>query len=360
MSKVEEMLTQVTQDIRDLRKTQESKVQLQESDLKLYNGFTLAEFYAMSKAKEALEKLRGFYESEFANMTVKELLTTTSNITLPTMVQARALLELKNWIDMRPFCTRMLVGKGQGKTGYVQHIQQGTYSSWTEGTALSAADPTLASIAVTLAPFGKVTQISDLLANTSAINFVEEIGRVHGSCVQQGILDKTVDAMATATGNSVSIGTKGDGTEASFTLANVASAINEVMIGSFRPDFIITSPDKLWNAFTTNYAVTQFTGALSDLLLSGQIPKALGLNWLMDPYFELAINAGSAWNGADGEKYAIVGCSGFSCAWGELETDPVVELYRVPTELGSYVVTHLDGGAAKAVDNSIGIIKHAA
>jgi hypothetical protein len=54
-----------------------------------------------------------------------------------------------------------------------------------------------------LAPFRKVTQISDLLANTSAINFVEEVGRTHGGCVQQGILDKSVDAMATATGNSI-------------------------------------------------------------------------------------------------------------------------------------------------------------
>lgn len=314
----------------------------------------------MTRIEEMKAKLEEFYASEYAHMTVKELLTSTSNITLPTMVQARALLELKNWIDMRLFCERTLVGKGQGKTVSVQHIQQPSYSAWTEGSALSAADPTLASISVTVAPFGKVTLISDLLANTSAINFVEEIGRVHGSCVQQGILDKVVDAMAGATGNSVSVGTKGDSTEASFTLANVASAISEIMVDGFRPDFIVTSPDKLWNAFTTSYAVTQFTGALSDLLLSGQIPKALGLNWLMDPYFELAINAASLWDGTDGEKYAIIGSTGFSCAWAELQTDPVVELYRVPTELSSYVVTHLDGGAAKAIDNSICLIKHAA
>ena len=313
----------------------------------------------MSRIEELRNSMQEFYSSEYANMTVKELLTSTTNIALPTMVQARAVLELKNWIDLRPYSFRVHVPKGVGKSIEVQHLTQPTYSNWTEGSELSAVDPTVAKATVTLESFGKVTQISDLLANTSAINFVEEIGRVHGACVAQGILDKIVDAMAAATGNSVTVGTKGDATEADFTLGNVVTAISSILDDGFRPDFVVTSPDKLWTAFTTDYDVKQFYGALNDLMVSRTIPKVLGLDWLMDPYFELAVNAGSTWNGSDGEKYAIIGSRGYSAAWAELQSEPVVELYRVPTELAVYVVTHLDGGAAKLIDDSICIIKHA-
>jgi len=80
----------------------------------------------------------------------------------------------------------------------------------------------------------------------------------------------------------------------------------------------------------------------------------------MDPYFELAINGGSAWNGTDGEKYAIVGTKGVSAIWAALQEEPVVEVYRVGTELSNYIVTHMDGGADEGPDNSICIISHAA
>jgi hypothetical protein len=314
----------------------------------------------MDKTQELREKIDEFYQSEYAHMTIKELLSGTTNIALPTMVQARAVLELKNWIDPRPFCHRIAVPKGAGKTVTVQHLTQPTYGSWTEGSALSAADPTVASVSVTIAPFGKVTQISDLLANVSAIDFVEEIGRVHGACVAQGIVDKVVDAMGAASGNVKSIGTKGDSTEADFTFANVSDAMGLVLADGFKPDHLITAPDKLWKCFATDWDMKMFYGALTDFVMSGEPPNVLGMKWLMDPYFELAINGGSAWNGTNGEKYAVIGSTGFACAWAELQPEPVVEIYRVPTELGSYVVTHLDGGAAKLIDNANAVIKHAA
>ena len=315
----------------------------------------------MSRREELKEKLNWFYQSEYADMTVKELLTGTSNISLPTLVQARAMLVLQNFIDLREIAMRIRVSRGAGKTVEVQVITRPDYDSWTEGSALSAGDPALEKKTVTLSPFGKVTKISDLLANTSAINFVETIGQLHGSCVRQGILDKIVDEMAGASSaNSVSVGTKGDGTEANFTFTNVADAIKANLVDGFTPDFIVTAPDKLWTAFTTDYDVKQFYGALSDLLVSGRIPKVLGLNWYMDPYFELAINAGSAWDGTDGEKYAIVGTKGVSAIWAALQEEPVVEVYRVGTELSNYIVTHMDGGASEGSDSSICIISHAA
>jgi len=314
----------------------------------------------MARIDELRESLIQFYAGEYAKMSVKELLTGTSNITLPTMVQTRAILELQNFVDARDLALRFPFPKGAGKTMNTQVITRPDYSSWTEGSALSAADPPLASKSITLSIFGKVTQVSDLLANTSAINFIEMLGQVHGACVRQGILDKVVDGMAGATGpNAVSIGTKSDGKEADFTFANVASAVGENLADGWVSDFIITAPDKLWTAFTTSYAVQQFTGALSDVLLSGKIPNVLGLQWYMDPYFEVAIN-GKAWDGTDGEKYAIVGTKGVSAIWAALQEDPEVEIYRVGTELSNYVVTHMDGGSDEGPVNSICLIKHAA
>jgi len=315
----------------------------------------------MSRIVELKEKLNAFYQSEYADMTVKELLTGTSNISLPTLVQARAMLVLQNFIDLREIAMRIRVSRGAGKTVEVQVITRPDYDSWTEGSALSAGDPALTKKTVTLAPFGKVTKISDLLANVSAINFVEQIGQVHGACVRQGILDKIVDGMAGASSpNSVSVGTAGDATEANFTLSNVTSAISANLTAGFTPNFIVTAPDKLWAAFTTDYDVKQFYGSLNDIMISGNIPKVLGLDWLMDPYFELAINGGSFWNGTDGEKYAIIGTKGTSAIWAALQEEPVVEVYRVGTELSNYIVTHMDGGASEGPDASICIISHAA
>jgi len=314
----------------------------------------------MTKIEDLKEALNQFYASEYANMTVKELTTGTSNIALPTLVQAKAILVLKSKIDMRGYVNRKKIPKGAGKSVKVQIMTQPDYESWTEGNALSAADPTLASVTLTLTSFGKVTKITDLLANVSAIDFIEEVGRVHGGCVQQGILDKVVDAMAAATTNSVSVGTKGDGTEADFDFTKVKDAIGAVLSQGHTPEYIVTAPDKLWTCFTTDYDVKQFYGALGDLLVSGRIPNVLGLEWLMDPYFELAINGGNAWDGTDGEKYAVVATREYSCVWGALQEEPVVEIYRVGTELSNYIVSHMDGAAAKAVDGSICLIKHAA
>jgi len=314
------------------------------------------------KREEIMEKLNGFRTSEYAGLTVKELLTGTSGLALVTAVQTRAILELKNFLDLREIAMPYVVPKGGGKTITTQVMTRPDYDTWTEGSALTAADPTLATKSITLVPFGKRTQISDLLANTSPINFVEQIGQLHGACVRQGILDKIVDGMAGAgTGvNGVNVGTKGDAAEANITFGNVASAIQENLVDGWVPDFILTAPDKLWNAFTTSYAVAQFEGALSDFLLSGRVPNVLGLNWLMDPYFELAINAGNAWNGTDGEKYAIVGTKGISAIWAALQDDPLVEVYREPAELSNYVQTHIDGGSDEGPVASICIIKHAA
>jgi hypothetical protein len=318
-------------------------------DLSPYFHLTAREIFAAQKKRSLVEKLRSFNESDAAKMTVKELLTSTSNIALPTTVQARALLELNNWSDLREVCMIADVPKGAGKTIDTQVLTQPAYADWTEGSALSAADPTVAKRTVTLAPFGKVTQISDLLANTSALNFVEQLGRVHGGCVRQGIFTKVCIALSAGAGNTVSAAAT-----SVLTFADVRNAIKLNAADGFIADFIVTSPSNMWTAFGTTDAMTQYYGSLNDLMKSGLGMKAhaLGLDWYADPYFDTVFPA------AD-KKLAYVGLKGQSSIWAALQNEPTVEVYRVPTELSSYVITHMDGGAQYGSVNSICKITYA-
>jgi len=154
-------------EVREVLARVEEKISAKDN-LGLYGTMSMRELYALSKRKVLTEKLQGFYESDIAKLTVKELLTSTSNVALPTMVQSRALLELANWADLRDISMLADVPKGAGKTFDVQIITQPTFDEWTEGNALAAADPGLTKRTGTVKPFGKVTKISDLLANTSA------------------------------------------------------------------------------------------------------------------------------------------------------------------------------------------------
>jgi hypothetical protein len=317
-------------------------------DLSPYFHLTAREIFAAQKKRSLVEKLRSFNESDAAKMTVKELLTSTSNIALPTTVQARALLELNNWSDLREVCMIADVPKGAGKTIDTQVLTQPAYADWTEGSALSAADPTVAKRTVTLASFGKVTQISDLLANTSALNFVEQLGRVHGGCVRQGIFTKVCIALSAGAGNTVSAAAT-----SVLTFADVRNAIKLNAADGFIADFIVTSPSNMWTAFGTTDAMTQYYGSLNDLMKSGLGMKAhaLGLDWYADPYFDTVFPAAA-------KKLAYVGLKGQSSIWAALQNEPTVEVYRVPTELGSYVITHMDGGAQYGSVNSICKITH--
>jgi len=330
-----------------MEKIEEMLARTQESNLRVNRKLTIDDLSSLSKKTEALEKLRGFYDSEYAKMTVKELLTSSSNVALPNMVQARALLSLTNWVDARELCMRVTVPKGSGKTVDTQIITQPTFSAWTEGSALSAADPTLTKRTVTMLPFGKVTAISDLLANTSAINFIEQIGQVHGACVRQGIFQYIAAALSAAAGGTISAASG-----SSLQFGDVVNAIKTAAGNGFQTDFIICSPSSMWVAFTTSYAITQFTGALVDMLVSGLKPQALGLDWYADPFFDTVFPA------AD-KKLGYVGTKGLSAVWGALQEEPVVEIYRIPTELQNYVITHMDGGAAGGIANSICKIAYA-
>jgi hypothetical protein len=320
------------------------------------------------KIEEARLHLEKFNVSELAQMTVKEYLNTvlikelttgTSNIALPTAVLARAVLQMKNWIDPRPYCVMAAVPKGAGKTATVQHLTQPNYGTWTEGSALTAADPTVASASITMADYGKVTQITDLLANTSLLNFVELVGKIHGGCIGQAQYALVVSALSACTTNVINLGDAGDAAEPNYAFTAIASGMTSIMNNGFHPDHVYTSPEKMWNCFNTNYAITQFYGALADVLANGATPKVFGLDWLASPEYELMVQSNIAFSGLNNEKYAIVASSEGACGFAELKPDPDVELYRVPTERANYVVTGKSMGVARITDNAVCLIRHA-
>ena len=294
------------------------------------------------------EKLAGFYESDAGKMTVMELLTSTSNVILPTMVQMQALLEWGIWSDLREVSMDAPVPQGSGKVVNTQILLAHDYAEWVEGSAINAADPNPTYRTITLKPFGQCSLLSDLLVNTSAVNFVEQIGKLHGTAVLKGIFQYVLNGLSGAGGGSLSAASG-----ANLQFGDAVAGIKQVAKQSFQVDQIITSPDAMWNAFTTSYAVQQFTGALNNLLENGDIPKALGIEWYADPYFYTA-------QGRQGNKaIAYVGTKGLSTIWAALQQAPLVELFRLPTALSNYVITHVDGGASAGIADSMQMITSA-
>ena len=172
---------------------------------------------------------------------------------------------------------------------------------------------------------------------------MDQMGQVHGACVRQGIFSYVGVALSATAGGTISAAS---GSVLQF--ADVTNAIKHIAGHGFQPDFIVTSPANMWTAFGTSHAVTQFYGALNDLFKAGIgiKPKVLGLDWYADPYFDTLFPAGL-------KRLAYVGCKGLSSIWAALQTDPLIEIYRVPTELSNYLITHMDGGAQGGIADSI-------
>ena len=56
---------------------------------------------------------------------------------------------------------------------------------------------------------------------------------------------------------------------------------------------------------------------------------------------------------------AYVGTKEISSVWAALQQAPLVELYRLPTALSNYVITHIDGGASAGIADSMQMITSA-
>ena len=307
----------------------------------------------MESVKERLEELL----SNYGGRTVRELLeatTGTSGVALATMVAAKASLTMQTLLQADKYARIVRVPEGAGKTFHVQRLGAPAYETWTEGQALTAADPTLGSVSGTLAQYGKVTKVSDLLQYTHVLDFVETVGELHGNTCQAAINDKIWTIIKAATTNKVELGSPMDGTEATVGFDALKTAIQKVRSSKFLGDCIVMGPKKFYESVTENVTAVQFYGALSDFFKSGRVPTILGAEVVIDPLF------GDTFTGADGEIYAAVFTKVASGAWGTDRKGVQTEIFRDPRELSEYVVSHITGGAVLVEDASVCLIAHKA
>lgn len=295
--------------------------------------------------------------TEYGNKTVYEMLheatTGTSGVALATMVAAQASLTMQTLERADQYARIVRVPKGAGKTFYVQRLGAPTYSTWTEGQSLTAADPTLGSVSGTLAQYGKVTKVTDLLQYTHVIDFVRTVGQLHGNTCQAAINDKLWTAIKSASTNAVTLGSAGDGTEATLTWDAIRTAIQKVKSSKFPGDAIVMGPSKFFELMGQNITGVQYYAAFAEFAREGVVPRIFGARVILDPLF------GDSFDGTDGEIYAAVFSDGISAAWGTDGKGVTTEIFRDPRELSNYVVSYITGGAVLVEDASVCLIKHA-
>ncbi|RLI40445.1 hypothetical protein DRO59_09290 [Candidatus Bathyarchaeota archaeon] len=302
--------------------------------------------------RETLDKML----AEYGEKTVADLLeatTSTSGVALATMVASQASLTMQTQVRADRYARIERVPKGAGKTFYVQRLGAPTYDTWTEGSALTAADPTLGSVSGTLAQYGKVTKVTDLLQYTHVLDFVRTVGTLHGNTCQAAINDKLWAAIKGASANIVTLGAAGDGKEAALTWDAIRTAIQKVKSSKFPGDVIVMGPSKFFELMGQNITGVQYYAAFADFAKAGIVPRLFGAEVVLDPLF------GDSFDGTDGEIYAAVFSNKISAAWGTDGKRPVTEIFRDPRELSNYVITHITGGAVLVEDASVCLIEHA-
>jgi len=305
-----------------------------------------------SPIKQKLEEML----AEYGNKTVYEMLreagTGTSGIALATMVAAQASLTMQTLVRADAYARIVRVPAGAGKTFYVQRLGAPTYDTWTEGSAVTAADPTLGSVNGTLAQYGKVTKVTDLLQYTHVIDFVRTVGQLHGNTCQAAINDKLWTAIKGATTNAVTLGGAGDATEATLTWDSIRTAIQKVKSSKFPGDCIVMGPKKFFELMGQNITGVQYYAAFAEFARQGIIPRLFGSEVILDPLF------GETFDGSAGEVYAAVFSREASVAWGTDGKGVTTEIFRDPRELSNYVVSYITGGAVLVEDASVCTIEH--
>jgi hypothetical protein len=303
--------------------------------------------YDEKTVKELIEK--------YGKMSVREAMTTgSSNLAIPALVAARAGYYLSELPDVRveDYCWIEEVPEGGGKSYTFQLITPPTYQTWTEGTAISPADLTLAKVTVTLAQYGQGTFLSDLLQDSSIYGFTEAIGRGHAEAVRKAINTVTLTALKAATDNVVTGGVKADATVYSPTFANIRAVRVKVVGDMFRPDVLFTGP-VAWDAMLgANWTNVQVSGALIQYVTSGGVPRLLGMDVVESGVY-------GDGTGADGEVYMSMMVRNFALGWCQ-RGGIMSEIERNAKAIGQDIVTHIDAGTGLLVDKATGHIKHAA
>lgn len=292
----------------------------------------------------------------FGRKTVRELLTTTTNLILPKLVDARASIKFQTLIQGEEIARVKDLPEGTGKTFDIQRIAPNTaYATFSEGVAVTPEDPTLGNPQGTIQQLGKATKISSLLQRTSAVDFINDVGALHASIVQGAINDKLWTELKAVTSNVVTTA-EAAATEGLITMLVLRNAKRAVEIDKWPAgDFIVSGPSKFYQFFMDGLGTSQvqYSSSLLDFFRSGGITTLFGMRWLVDTVF------GDPVAGTAGEDYAAVGVTGTSVAWGQIGPKIRSEVWREGLTLSDHLISYVEGGAKIVEDDSVALISHA-
>jgi len=350
--------------------------------------------YGTSPSYNAQSLDFGRQTEDYSNITLREIVAGTSNLSLAQLVATRAAIQLLTLIDGRRFCRTELVPPGGGKLWHFQKVQVPTAMTSTGFTEVDFTgavqtftgtvqmnNPTLTDVQATLAVFPAATFVSDLAQRQSAVNLAEVIGISHGNAINfdmnQDIYTPALGTSANGTAPSppttskVTEGTSGTAVSVNYTFTDVATARGLVEGQRGRPDTFVTYPTAAangaggvvtgWYPFVMSNmgsaapGALQYAAALADYLRTGSIAEFFGMRLFVDNAYK-GTNSNFPSNQNDVMAQVIV--SNEAVGWAQAE-DIVSEVQRFAVGIGFNIVTHSFGKSALIMGEFVASLVHA-
>ncbi len=329
---------------------------------------------------------------DYSKLTVREVISSTSNLSLAQLVATRAAIQLLTLIDARRFCRTELVPPGGGTTWHFQKVVvpttmastgfaevdfAGAVQSFT--STITLRNPTLTDITVALTIFPAGTFVSDLAQRQSAVNLAEVIGISHGNAVNysmnQDIYTPGLGTSANGTAPSPPTTNKVTsaptaGISANYSFSDVATMRGQVEASRGRPDTFVTYPTAAavstgtttgWYPFVMSNmgsaapGALQYAAALADYLRTGSIAEFFGMRLFVDNAYK-GTNSNFPTNANDVMAQALV--SNEAVGWAQAE-DIVSEVQRFAVGIGFNIITHSFGKSILIMDPFVSSSVHA-
>jgi hypothetical protein len=316
----------------------------------------------------------GRLTEDYSKLTVREVISSTSGVSLAQLVATRAAIQLLTLVDARRFARVELVAPGGGSTWHFQKVVAVAPTSSGEpvsGTDITLQDPTLTDVTAVLNMFRIGTFVGDMAQRQAAVNLAEVVGIAHGNGMNQQMnLDiyttLGVGGSGGSTTNVVKEGGSGTLVSVNYTFSDLFSMRGLVEQQRGRPDTMITYPTAAlvgaggvttgWYPFVqSNITSVQYTAALADYLRTGSIAEIFGLRLFVDFQFA-GVNANFPANAKD--VMATVLVSNEAVGWAQAE-DIVSEVQRWALQVGFRVVTHSIGKSAMVLEPFTANTQHA-
>jgi len=277
-------------------------------------------------------------------VTIKELTTGTSGLSLAQLVATRAAMQMLTLMDARKLCRTENVPE---RGGMVYHFQKAVVVPFTGGTGstdvldestdLNTTDITLTDVTVTLQTFAGRTDVSDIAMRQAAVNFSQLIGAAHGNALVRSLNNDIYTSVKTAGSTAyVQTGSAGDATETTLAWSHIFSARQKILSQRGMPTDFITSPKKLYELIQSNVTSVQFYASLQDFIKEGTLPRIMGMRVSEDPVW------GETFTGTSAEVYGAVLWGGEAVGFC-LADDVHTEVQRWAPRVGARIVSSVAG-----------------